>query len=105
MSKKLNLPNNRWYTELLKIVINTEQLRRNLDWRDSYRFRDTLATLEDQLKKLLPIFKDIGNVPMDHRNIIHQEINKLFNHGRWGKEWYELKNEIVGLYELPISDE
>jgi len=93
------LTQGKWYTNLLIQIVEVERYRRELDIKDSYTFRHISSDLDNEIKALLPILRDVDAVIPTDRKDVYEIIKELFNQGQWEKEFRELRNDITKCYE------
>lgn len=105
MSKKLNLTQGKWYTNLLGEIIGLIESKCAMDFKDSYRFRNSISESNCQIKTLLPILRDVDAILPNDREDVYLILKNLFNNGRWDKSFYELVDKITHHFEMNFTCE
>jgi len=79
--------------------------RRELDFKDSYTYRNVLSQLDHQIKTFLPVLRDYESIFPGDRKEVYQTIKNLFDSGRWNNDFYQLKDDVTKCFEMNFTCE
>ena len=80
------LPEGKWFATIAKTLHTKAERRRELDFKDSYRYRNIISDLEYDIIFCLDLLGDSESIPQELHPIIIQIIESSFRFGRWPSE-------------------
>jgi len=98
--RKLNLIQSKWYTNLLNLLVDMVERRREFDLTDRYIYRHSISQLDHEIKILLPIFRDEESIFPKDRKEVYQTIKNFFNTGRWDEEFIKIRDDVTRCFEM-----